>query len=1185
MQDHIDEKFEEREDERAILEIELLTDYLDKFSLVNSREELVDLSREIFEKKLPSQYTGLYLWNEEEQRLEMLVASGFSLEERIEAERTAMDRHVGQVYRSGEPILIDDTFDPNADWSQDSKRNFKVRTRLVMPVKSFDRTVGVFIIASDKPNRFTTLEKSFFNVICKIAGYIYYRLDQLEKSEAQNRKLADLALIATKTSNNVIITDRQGRIEWVNDAFINQTGFSLEESLGQSPGKLLNNSLSSYETRIALREAISEGKHIKTEVTNQTKSGKTYTNEIDITPVIDDHGQVLKYISVQKDVTERNRFLEELRATSLKLKEINNRFETIAKFSRIGIWEWDVIENKTFWSDIAFQVFGVKNQVHDDMFAYWQSLIHPDDFEKTLHSTYSLVEGKVNMIETQYRSIDEAGQIRHLRGLTYMERDDKGQNLKMIGSVVDVSNEINAANTLSTSEAKYRDIFNNNVAGVFRTTTSGQILDVNSAFLKIFGYTKEELLSTGLSQLYFSEQDRELYINDLTEKGRLENYFLRTRHKSGSPMDLLINVQLVHSDVESFVEGTLMDISEIRRAERKVQSSEMLFRGIFDNNLAGVFLVNSEGKIVDGNNSAAQILGVDGAFIEHDYHFSDFILSREKWDKIQNLIAENKVPASFRLQIMPMQGLKGLDVLLTCNQVELEGLGNCQLFTAIDTSEADLLNQKLIESEKRYRDLFENSLEIIQSFGPEGNLIFCNQKWFNTLGYTEEEFTKMNLFDIIVPEEHEHCRHLFERVLNGESVQNIDVTFIGKTGNRVELNGNVVPMLKNGKMESTHSFFRDVSIEKKQKQAIEDQRKFYEKVLENVPAEISILDKDQTFLYLNPVSIASVSPRSNSVGKRLYDRLIEIGRIKEEVEYRIGKFKDAERLGTVVSFEETLQPVQGSKKTILRQFFPLFDDQGKLDLMISVGTDVTELEDNRRRLLDNNEELRKVNHELDRFVYSVSHDLRAPIASVKGLLTLMRENEASDEVKKTYVDMMNTVMDRMDHVIFEILDYSRNSRLEVVAEKMDIVNLVNGAVNTYRHFSPKPVLLEIEENIQSEFYADSRRIQSVLNNLISNAIKYSLKGPQDIQLKVSVHVNSESLKLIISDNGEGIRESYIEKIFDMFYRASNTSSGSGLGLYICREVLKKLEGTISVKSEEGKGTSFSIMVPNRISAK
>ena len=277
--------------------------------------------------------------------------------------------------------------------------------------------------------------------------------------------------------------------------------------------------------------------------------------------------------------------------------------------------------------------------------------------------------------------------------------------------------------------------------------------------------------------------------------------------------------------------------------------------------------------------------------------------------------------------------------------------------------------------------------------------------------------------------------------------------------------------------------------------------------------------------------------------------------------------------------------MQGSKKNILRQFFPLFDVQGKLDLMISVGTDVTELEDNRRKLLENNDELRKVNHELDRFVYSVSHDLRAPIASVKGLLTLMRENEASDEVKRTYVDMMNTVMDRMDHVIFEILDYSRNSRLEVVAEKMDIVNLVKAAVNTYRHFSSKPVLLEVEENIESEFYTDSRRIQSVLNNLISNAIKYSLKGPQDIQLRVSVHVNADALEMVISDNGEGIRESYIEKIFDMFYRASNTSSGSGLGLYICREVLKKLNGIISVKSEEGKGTSFTVMVPNSIPAK
>jgi signal transduction histidine kinase len=177
--------------------------------------------------------------------------------------------------------------------------------------------------------------------------------------------------------------------------------------------------------------------------------------------------------------------------------------------------------------------------------------------------------------------------------------------------------------------------------------------------------------------------------------------------------------------------------------------------------------------------------------------------------------------------------------------------------------------------------------------------------------------------------------------------------------------------------------------------------------------------------------------------------------------------------------------------------------------------------------------------------------------------------------------MMSTVMDRMDDVIFEILEYSRNSRMEVKSECLDPEKMVRNAFEAYQHFSSKPVHLELHSQVNHDFYSDNRRLQSVINNIISNAIKYSLKGSKDIELQVQISGDNEKLSLTVSDNGEGIKASYLPHIFDMFYRASNTSSGSGLGLYICREVLKKLEGTISVESAEGLGTAFTIVVPNK----
>ena len=1161
-------------------EIDTLADYLDRFSMVNSQEDLVEICREIFDEKLPSEKTGLYMWSEREQRLRMLISTGFTEEETREAERTAMERHPGKVFHSGEALFIEDTEAPDANWSLDSKRSFRVRTRLAMPVKSFNRVVGVFIIASLKPYRFTELERSVFDIICKIAGFIYYRLDQLEISEAQNRKLADLALIATKTSNNVIIADKEGKIEWVNDAFTNQTGYSLEEAIGKTPGRLLNNIDSTEEQRVALRNAVQKGEHIKTEVTNQTKSGKRYTNEIDITPIRDEKGDLIKFISVQKDITERNRFLNELNESARKLQNVNSRLETIARFSGIGIWEWDVVNNTSFWSDTAYEVFGVAKKENQEHYEFWRNLIHPDDRDQAVAQAFSLVEGKNQLVENKYRAVGLDGSIRHIRGLTYMERDDEGQNLRMVGSVVNVTNEVLAAESLANSEAKYREIFSNNVAGVFRTNLKGEIIDVNKAFLHAFGYNKEELMQLGLKAIYFSDEERNNYLKDLKSKGRLENYLLRTKHKSGEAVDLLVNVQLINpQDPDGYLEGTLINVTEIRQAQRKIQSSEALFRGIFDTNLAGVFLKNANGIIVDGNQAARKILGIEEDWGGVKSRFADYLAVHENWEKLKKNLFEGKNPGSFRLNVKSGDG-QIKNTLLTCNLVELEQFGPCLLFTIIDVTETDRLHEELTISEKRYRDLFENSLEIIQSFDPEGKLIFCNRKWQETLQYSEEESKKMNLFDIISKEDQDHCQMLFGRVMQGESIQNIEVTFIAKNGNPVALNGNVVPMMKDGKMVSTHSFFRDVSIENRQRRQLDEQRKFYERVLENLPAEISILDAKMRYLYSNPLSITGAD-RMNSIGKNLRERTLELGRTQEDAEKRIHFFRQAAEQREVLTFEENLKAADDSEKTILRRFFPVFAEDGRLDLMISVGTDVSELEEGRRQLTQNNDELRKVNHELDRFVYSVSHDLRAPIASVKGLLSLINENEAGEDAKKTYLDMMATVMDRMDNVIFEILDYSRNSRMEVIAEPVDVEKLIQTSVETYRHFSSKPVHLKLQSSLHEPFYSDGRRMQSVINNLISNAIKYSQKGSREIEIEVNLEEADGMLKLRISDNGEGIRTEYLSHIFDMFYRASNTSSGSGLGLYICREVIKKLDGSISAESVEGEGSVFTVLIPDK----
>jgi signal transduction histidine kinase len=126
------------------------------------------------------------------------------------------------------------------------------------------------------------------------------------------------------------------------------------------------------------------------------------------------------------------------------------------------------------------------------------------------------------------------------------------------------------------------------------------------------------------------------------------------------------------------------------------------------------------------------------------------------------------------------------------------------------------------------------------------------------------------------------------------------------------------------------------------------------------------------------------------------------------------------------------------------------------------------------------------------------------------------------------------------------------------------------------------VVLNYQENGDTPFYSDLMRINAILKNTIGNAVKYRKKDISNPEVFMTIDVNLERLHLIIKDNGEGIPENSLPKVFDMFYRASKSSNGTGLGLYICKEIINKLGGEISIESQLGIGTTVSIMLPNLI---
>jgi signal transduction histidine kinase len=232
-----------------------------------------------------------------------------------------------------------------------------------------------------------------------------------------------------------------------------------------------------------------------------------------------------------------------------------------------------------------------------------------------------------------------------------------------------------------------------------------------------------------------------------------------------------------------------------------------------------------------------------------------------------------------------------------------------------------------------------------------------------------------------------------------------------------------------------------------------------------------------------------------------------------------------------------------------------------------------------RALLKANELLTKTNRELDRFVYSASHDLKAPLSSVLGLIEIADRTQDPEELKAC-LQMMRTRVHNLDGFIKDITDYSRNTRLEVKKEKINVLSLVQDSVDGLRYaegFETIYFKYNIPPNL--EIVSDKARLKVVLNNLIANALKYHDRAKDQPLIEVAAQIQENSFRVEVNDNGIGIDPVHIGNIFDMFYRASEKSTGSGLGLYIVKESLEKLMGTIAVDSTTGVGSRFTVTLP------
>jgi len=226
-------------------------------------------------------------------------------------------------------------------------------------------------------------------------------------------------------------------------------------------------------------------------------------------------------------------------------------------------------------------------------------------------------------------------------------------------------------------------------------------------------------------------------------------------------------------------------------------------------------------------------------------------------------------------------------------------------------------------------------------------------------------------------------------------------------------------------------------------------------------------------------------------------------------------------------------------------------------------------------------DLVRSNQHLDQVIYKTTHDLKAPLMSALGLVKIAED--APLEAKDQYIGLIKRTLLKLDAYIDEMNNFFRNEKLALQRDKIDLEGMLEEEQENLRNLAHRDkidVLFEVDNSI--EWYSDPIRVKTIVTNIFSNAIKYQDLQKQNPFIKIAAHVTEEFCDLSIEDNGIGIDPEFQDKIFDLFFRATDQSQGTGLGLFIVKDTIERLKGSIKVKSRQGKGTTFFIRIPNQL---
>ena len=911
----------------------------------------------------------------------------------------------------------------------------------------------------------------------------------------------------------------------------------------------------------------------KGELTFKRKDGSKFPGEITSVLFTDDYGNEKTSMTI-RDITERIRAEDKLTAISSELhkalsnlnKILDSSLDLICTVDKEGKFVSVSAASKSIWGYIPSELIG-KNYI---------DFVFPEDAMKTLDADINIQSGvQVTMFENRYVHKDG-----HIVPMLWSSRwDDMEQLSYAVGK--DATEKKNLEKAFTIERQWFQDLYSQAPSCMAILKGPNYVFEMaNQLYLQLID-KKEDIIGKTLKEVLPELEGQGVFefLEKVYKTGKTfsanEMLVKFDHHGNGQLVDTYLNfIYKAHRDSQGTIDGIFVfanDVSEQVSSRKKIEESLLRYSSLIEQASDAICFMDESLKILDVNRYACEKLGYSRTEI-FQLNITDFFLKEDIQSKpIQ--ITTLKQGDTFRgeRRIITKSGAI-IDAEISAKKLND---GNIILF-ARDITENKKAQLALMESEKKYRQIVETAQEGIWLVDENHKTTFVNNKMCQILEYTPNEMMEKEIYSFMDEEGQRIAAKLMKRKEEGKPDKS-HFKFISKSRKEIWANITANPLFnETGVYKGSLAMVSDITEMKKVQQTLKQNEKKYRYLFENNPMPMWIMELNTfKFLDVNKMAILQygysreeflsmtaleIRPEED---KNSFRQFNESCHFKPE-EFNRGIWKHQKKNGTVIQVEIIAHEI--SYEGVPARFI--------------LSNDITHRRKAELNLEQQNKELVKTNAELDRFVYSVSHDLRSPLTSILGVLSFI-EGESHEPDTLKHADLIHKSINRLDQFIKNILSYSRNNRTGLEIEKISIQETTRDIVNSLQSMKEaKEIHYEIDIQEHQPFFSDAVRFKMVMENLVSNAIKHHKKDNSGRYIKITGHSDHEQLELSVADNGIGIAPQHHKKIFDMFFRVSGETDGSGIGLYIVKNAVEKMQGALEIHSEKEIGTTFIIKLKN-----